>query len=393
MIGPVDGWRATTRCWSTSRTGAVARPSRCSSPRSRAASVAYARVQWQVGHAAGVPEHAQGVGLVILRDFGRWLRGRVPGAGDRGREPVGVVREHVRRRGVQRRIPTPAAASTPARSPTSRAGTGWRSTGWATTARRRRRTRGPTACRCPRPSCSPARRATRSWSRSRATPTTTGCGRADRRTRRSPRAPVTTTSRARTRRAASCRPDAVFGVLGCNGGRAVPMNPMGAGPSVRADAARAVPRGGRDRVWPTACPRSRRRCSSTLGPAPPASEHFNALPGVELRVPVVDADAQPVGGVRFPDVELPLGRAEPVALVAVRHRVDRRRVRQLRGLAAVRARRARRPLRRTSTSTSAATRRPRTTRWSTRGSRWRRTGTRALDGRRPAYAVDDQPAE
>ena len=31
-------------------------------------------------------------------------------------------------------------------------------------------------------------------------------------------------------------------------------------------------------------------------------------------MPLVDADAQPVGGVRLPDVELPLGRAEPVAL-------------------------------------------------------------------------------
>ena len=31
-------------------------------------------------------------------------------------------------------------------------------------------------------------------------------------------------------------------------------------------------------------------------------------------MPRVDADAQPIGGVRFPDVELPLGRAEPVAL-------------------------------------------------------------------------------
>jgi hypothetical protein len=31
-------------------------------------------------------------------------------------------------------------------------------------------------------------------------------------------------------------------------------------------------------------------------------------------VPRVDADAQPLGGLRLPDVELPTGRAEPVAL-------------------------------------------------------------------------------
>ncbi len=39
---------------------------------------AYARVQWQTGISAGVPENAQGVGLVIMRDFARWLGGRTP---------------------------------------------------------------------------------------------------------------------------------------------------------------------------------------------------------------------------------------------------------------------------------------------------------------------------
>jgi len=41
---------------------------------------AYARVQWQTGVARDVPADAQGVGLVIVRDFGRWLAGRAPGA-------------------------------------------------------------------------------------------------------------------------------------------------------------------------------------------------------------------------------------------------------------------------------------------------------------------------
>src|SRR5262245_46071510 len=35
--------------------------------------VSYARVQWQTDHCASVPADAQGVGLVIVRDFGRWL--------------------------------------------------------------------------------------------------------------------------------------------------------------------------------------------------------------------------------------------------------------------------------------------------------------------------------
>lgn len=36
----------------------------------------YARVQWQTGISAGVPSTAQGVGLVIQRDFGRLLRAK-----------------------------------------------------------------------------------------------------------------------------------------------------------------------------------------------------------------------------------------------------------------------------------------------------------------------------
>lgn len=35
----------------------------------------YARVQWQYGFAAGVPKNAEGVGEVIMRDFGRLLAG------------------------------------------------------------------------------------------------------------------------------------------------------------------------------------------------------------------------------------------------------------------------------------------------------------------------------
>lgn len=34
----------------------------------------YARVQWQTGISPGVAESAQGVGQIIVRDFGRLLR-------------------------------------------------------------------------------------------------------------------------------------------------------------------------------------------------------------------------------------------------------------------------------------------------------------------------------
>ena len=51
-----------------------------------------------------------------------------------------------------------------------------------------------------------------------------------------------------------------------------------------------------------------------LGPAPAPSSHFNALPGVALEVPVTDKDDQPVGGVRLPDAVYPTGRPVPVSL-------------------------------------------------------------------------------
>lgn len=38
----------------------------------------YARVHWQTGISKGVPGDTQGIGLVIVRDFARWLAGRTP---------------------------------------------------------------------------------------------------------------------------------------------------------------------------------------------------------------------------------------------------------------------------------------------------------------------------
>jgi hypothetical protein len=45
--------------------------------------------------------------------------------------------------------------------------------------------------------------------------------------------------------------------------------------------------------------------------------NFNPLPGVRLSVPLIDEDAQPMGGVRFPDVEHPVGRPVPVSVPPV----------------------------------------------------------------------------
>jgi hypothetical protein len=90
----------------------------------------------------------------------------------------------------------------------------------------------------------------------------------------------------------------------CNGGVETPLNPIPHGPYVRALLTRLA-------LDPDTLPPS---ASFDLGPAPEPSEHFNALPGTTLLVPLVDDDAQPIAGLRVPDVELPTGRAEPVTL-------------------------------------------------------------------------------
>jgi hypothetical protein len=54
-----------------------------------------------------------------------------------------------------------------------------------------------------------------------------------------------------------------------------------------------------------------------LGPAPLSAANFNALPGATLEVPLIDRDDQPIGGVRFPEVDHPIGRPTPVSLPPV----------------------------------------------------------------------------
>jgi hypothetical protein len=54
-----------------------------------------------------------------------------------------------------------------------------------------------------------------------------------------------------------------------------------------------------------------------LDPASSQTPNFNPLPGVRLSVPLTYEDAQPMGGVRFPDVEHPVGRPVPVSVPPV----------------------------------------------------------------------------
>jgi hypothetical protein len=52
-------------------------------------------------------------------------------------------------------------------------------------------------------------------------------------------------------------------------------------------------------------------------PVPSKIPNVNHLTGVRIYLPLVDENAQPIGGVRFPDVENPVGRAVPPSLPPV----------------------------------------------------------------------------
>ena len=122
-------------------------------------------------------------------------------------------------------------------------------------------------------------------------------------------------------------PEFPFVAKGCNAGNILPLNPVDMRPFLRkivSGVAMELGKGRRRHDFDEGLPES---TLFDLGPAPPsppavcsestASENpctFNPLPGKILATPKVDADGQPVGGVRFPDVVLPLGRPDPTPL-------------------------------------------------------------------------------
>jgi len=105
--------------------------------------------------------------------------------------------------------------------------------------------------------------------------------------------------------------DNAFTKMGCNGGKIVWLNPIAYDPYMRALVLELAHRlGGAVGPAPELPPTTLFK----LGPAPADTEHFNPLKGSTLEVPLVDADAQPEGGVRFPEVDNPIGKPVPVSL-------------------------------------------------------------------------------
>ncbi len=101
----------------------------------------------------------------------------------------------------------------------------------------------------------------------------------------------------------------------CNNGAAIPLNPISMSPFVRAQLIAAEKAIGVAAA--AAAPTLPPSAVFQLGPAPASRENFNPLAGTALKVPLMDANAMPLGGVRFPDADYPLGKPQPASLAPV----------------------------------------------------------------------------
>ena len=101
----------------------------------------------------------------------------------------------------------------------------------------------------------------------------------------------------------------------CNGGVLVDLNPIPHNAYLRAVTLELE----RELGVPSArqAPRLPASTMFKLQPASSSTPNFNPLPGVRLEVPLTDGDDQPMGGVRFPDADHPVGRPVPVSLAPV----------------------------------------------------------------------------
>lgn len=287
----------------------------------------YARVQWQYGIAAGVPKDAEGVGEVILRDFGRLLAGRTKiepkPAFDPGVYPTLILG------GISQSaffVNTFLAEGFNVDPRTGRAvfggaiavdGVGaWLALNQL--AEENATDEYPYVPSNARP-LTPSELLRRPQSdpfyidianytdfyRLRAS--ATDLAERPERMRRydwpSPHARVSGVGAAKTRASK------------CNNGIPIDLNPISYTPYLR-----AVTLGLEHALGVPSAKTARDLPSTTLfqlGPAPREASYFNPLAGVTLQVPLTDQDDQPVGGVRFPEVVYPIGRPRPVSLPPV----------------------------------------------------------------------------
>ncbi|MDF3141372.1 MULTISPECIES: alpha/beta hydrolase domain-containing protein [unclassified Streptomyces] len=107
--------------------------------------------------------------------------------------------------------------------------------------------------------------------------------------------------------------DIAFQQFGCNNGNPIPLNPLHSQPYGRAllvALERRLGIGGPRGTMPP-----EQLVTAGARPADPAL--LNGLPGREVTVPQTNADGFPIGGVRFPAADLPLGSPIPPAVAPV----------------------------------------------------------------------------
>ncbi|MPY50452.1 alpha/beta hydrolase domain-containing protein [Streptomyces acidicola] len=107
--------------------------------------------------------------------------------------------------------------------------------------------------------------------------------------------------------------DTAFQQFGCNNGEPIPLNPLHSQPYARALLVALERHLGI--AGPTKPMPSERLFTAGERPADPAL--LNGLPDQEVTVPGTDADGIPLGGVRFPAADLPLGSPFPPAVTPV----------------------------------------------------------------------------
>lgn len=286
----------------------------------------YARVQWQNGISAGVPENAQGVGFVILRDFARLLGGdtalETP-------EDFPAARYEKRILGGKSQSAwmvnafiaegfniEPVTGEAVFQGAISVNGTG----NWMALNALAAEAGVPQ-----RPYIAPNQRPLR-WNEMLRRPETdpvfvdVGAYTDFYRLRAGVEAENVTTAKYRRYDIpaphAMVRPPASAAEFAeCNNGMATPLNPVDMAPYIRAmivglekaigvEAAQSGPT-----LPPSAL--------FAIGAQAPSREHFNPLPGEIVRLPLTDSYGWPVGGVRFPESYDPLGRPDPVSLPPV----------------------------------------------------------------------------
>ena len=102
----------------------------------------------------------------------------------------------------------------------------------------------------------------------------------------------------------------------CNNGDAIDLNPVPHDAYLRAVTLELE----RELGVPSARQAPRLPPTTLFDPLDPVSTRkpdFNSIPGVRLSVPLIDENAQPFGGVRFPEVEHPVGKPVPVSVPPV----------------------------------------------------------------------------